>query len=126
MAGRGATFGRSFALASAVGVVKPFLNNVYIAVILRLNPPVIRRPADMAQLQPSLGLDLIVPSSDMAVWMVALLKRVDLFSIWWLMLVVAGAGPILKLSKGQGVTLGLVIWFFGTVVTMAFAMLFTS
>jgi hypothetical protein len=126
MGGTGVTFGRSFALASAGAVVKPFLNNVYIAVVLRLSPPEIRRPQDMTLLQPSLGLDLFLPTSDTPVWLIAVLKRVDLFSIWWIVLVSAGAIPLLKLSKGQGRAMTLIIWSLGTVVATAFALLFAS
>ncbi len=126
MGAKGATFGRAFALASAGAVIKPFLNNIYIAIVLRMNPPVIRRPQDMIQLQPSLGLDLFAPTADLPVWLTAMLKRVDLFSIWWIVVIAAGAVPLMKMSKGQGRLMAIAIWVFGTIMAVVFTSLFAS
>ena len=126
MGGRGATFGRSFAVAGAASTVRPLLYSVYATIILQLNPPQVRRPEDMVQLQPTLGLDLLVPpSAELPIWLITVLKRVDLFAIWWVVLVTGGAVAVLKLKKGQAITLGVVLWFLGTLWAIGAALLAT-
>lgn len=119
----GATFSRSFALVSAGAVVRPLLQSIYVTIILQLNPPQIRRPEDAIQMQPSLGLDLLLSGVELPLWLTAVLKRVDLFNIWWIALVASGSMVLLKLSKGQGIAVGVIIWILGTMLAVGGALL---
>ena len=112
------TFGRSFALASAAAVIKPLLYGVYATIILQVNPPEIRRVQDVQQMTPTLGLDLLLSGPDTPAWLNALFMRIDLFSLWWMVLIVSGSMALLKLGKGQGITLGIILWTFGTLFAM--------
>ena len=116
------TFGRSFALASAAAVIKPLLYSVYVTIILQMNPPEIRRAQDIQDMTPTLGLDLLFEllgfSGDTPGWLNALFMRIDLFSLWWMVLIVSGAMVLLKLSKGKAIVLGAILWTFGTLFAM--------
>ena len=113
-----ATFGRSFALASAAAVIKPLLYSVYVTIILQINPPEIRRAQDIQEMTPTLGLDLLISGPDTPGWLNALFMRIDLFSLWWMVLIVSGSMVLLKLSKAKGITLGAILWTFGTLFAM--------
>jgi len=121
-----ATFSRSFALASAAAVIKPLLYGVYVTIIFQFNPPEIRRASDIQQMTPTLGLDLLFSGPDTPGWLNALFMRIDLFSLWWMVLIVSGAMVLLKLSKGQGITLGAILWTFGTLFAMLGALFQTG
>ena len=125
MGGRGASFGRSFGVAAAAGVVRPFLYSLYVTIILQMNPPEIRRPEDIAAMTPTLGLDLLLSGPDTPVWLNALFQRIDLFNVWWAVLIVGGSMALLKLSKTQGIVIALLIWLFGTLIAMGGAVLQT-
>ena len=123
--GGGATFGRSFGVAAAAGVVRPFLYSLYATIILQMNPPEIRRPEDIATMTPTLGLDLLLSGPDTPAWLNAVFQRIDLFNIWWAMLIVGGSMALLKLSRTQGIVIALIIWLFGTIMAMGGAVLQT-
>ncbi len=114
MGGTGSTFGRAFGVAAGAAVIRPFLYSIYATVILNMNPPEIRRPEDAATITPTLGLDLLLAGPDTPVWLEVIYQRIDLFNFWWLALVVSGSMVLLKLRKGQAMTLAGLIWLAGT------------
>jgi len=118
MGGKGASFGGAFSVAAAAGVIKPLLYSVYVTLILQMNPPEIRRIEDVAAMTPTLGLDLILSGPNTAPWLNAVFMRVDVFSLWWMFLVVSGSMALLKVSKAQGIVIAVVIWLIGTGVAM--------
>lgn len=118
MGGKGATFGRAFGVAAAAGVIHPLLYSVYAGIILNMNPPEIRRISDASTVVPTLGLDLILAGPDTPAWLEVLFQRIDLFSLWWAALVVGGCMALLKLRKGQGITVAAIIWLFFTAIAM--------
>lgn len=121
--GGSAKFSRSFALAAAAGVVHPGLAGVYTTLLLRLNPPEIRRMEDMWMLAPSAGIDLFFDRSDLPVWLVTLLARIDLFNIWWIVLIASGSVVMLRLSKGKGYAVAIFIWALSTAFAVGAAAL---
>ena len=123
MGGKGATFGRTFGVAAAAAVIRPFLYSVYVTIILNMNPPEIRRPQDATTMTPTLGLDLVLAGPDTPLWLVAIYQRIDLFNLWWMALIVMGSMAVLKLSKGQGIAAAVVIWVLGTLIAVAGAVL---
>jgi len=123
MGGKGASFGRSFGVASGAAVVHPLLYSVYASVIMNMNPPEIRRIQDASTVAPTLGLDLILAGPDTPAWLEVLFQRIDLFSLWWAVLVVGGSMALLKLKKGQAITAAALIWGFFTLIAMGGALL---
>ncbi|MGH7606600.1 MAG: YIP1 family protein [Gemmatimonadales bacterium] len=91
------------------------------SVVLRLQGTAeITSPADM---QPALGLDLLVPGATGFVG--ALLKGINPFSIWGLVLVAIGVSTTHRLSKGTGYTIAAVQLAIGLLIAGAFGAMFT-
>lgn len=103
------SFRRSFAVVAAASVIYPLLYSVYAALVLRMDPPEIRRPEDVAELQPSAGLDLLFAGVDLPAWADVLLRQAGVFHVWWIVLVASGCAALLKLSKGKGAAIAIVI-----------------
>ena len=118
MGGKGATSGRAFGVAAAAAVIHPLIYSVYASIILNMNPPEIRRASDASTVAPTLGLDLVLAGSDTPAWLEVLYQRIDLFSLWWGVLVVSGCMALMKLRKGQGITVAAIIWLFFTAIAM--------
>ncbi|MGD8328342.1 MAG: YIP1 family protein [Acidobacteriota bacterium] len=118
MGGKGASFGRAFGVAAGAGVIHPLVYSVYASVIMHMNPPEIRRVQDASTVAPTLGLDLLLAGPDTPAWLEVLFQRIDLFSLWWAFLVVGGSMVVLKLKKGQAITVAFLIWLFFTFIAM--------
>ncbi len=116
-------FSRSFGLATAGAVIHPVMYSIYASIIIHMNPPEIRRPQDMVMMTPTLGLDLLFGSADTPIWMMVLLTRIDLFNLWWVVLIAGGAQVLLRLKKGPAITMAIGIWVLTTVIAMLMAML---
>jgi len=80
MLGGSARFSRATAVATVGAVVHPLLATAYIGFNWWLDPPEIRRMADIANAVPTLGLDLLFGSPDMSFMTRTVLMRVDLFN----------------------------------------------
>ena len=117
------TFGRAFGVAAAAEVIRSLIYNTYVTVILNINPPEIRRPEDAATVTPTLGLDLAFSGPNTPVWMHTILARIDLFVLWQAALIAFGCVGVMKLSKGQGITVATILWLFGTVFAVGAAWL---
>ncbi len=116
-------FSRSFGLAAAGAVIHPVMYSIYASIIIHMNPPEIRRPQDMIMMTPTVGLDLIFGNPDMPIWLTTLLTRIDLFNLWWVVLIAGGAQVLLRLKKGPAITMAVGIWALTTVIAMLMAML---
>jgi len=116
MMGRSGGFSRAFAVTMGGAVIHPILYTIYASVILHMNPPEIRRPQDMALMTPSAGIDLLFDRSELASWLLPILQRVDLFNLWWAVVVVIGGEKLLGLRRGQAVTVAVVVWFLTTAI----------
>ena len=44
--------------------------------------------------------------------------RVDLFLLWYAVLIVTGCVGVMKLSKGQGIAVATILWLFGTLIAV--------
>lgn len=75
-------------------------------------------PADM---QPALGLDLLAPGA--TGFMGAVLKGVNPFSIWGLVLTAIGVQTVAKVSKGTAYTVATIGFLLGILIQGAFASL---
>jgi hypothetical protein len=81
-----------------------------------LTIPVIlgRQEIDVAEAQHGLlasHLGLLAPA-DAPVWMTALLARIDLFSLWSLILLAVGFRVVAGLSKGASAAIVALLWLF--------------
>lgn len=122
MGGKGASYGRAFGVAAAAGVIHPTLYSIYASIILHLNPPEIRRIEDASTMAPTLGLDLLLAGPDTPAWLEVLYQRIDVFNLWWALLVVGGSMAVLKLKKGPAIVAAFLIWLLFTVFAMGGAL----
>ena len=118
LGGAGVTFSRAFGVAAAAAVIRPLLYGLYATIILAMNPPEIRRVEDATTMTPTLGLDLVLSGADTPVWLHAIYARVDLFLLWYAVLIVTGCVGVMKLSKGQGITIATILWLLGTMLAV--------
>ena len=116
-------FSRSFGLATAGAVIHPVMYSIYASIIIHMNPPEIRRPQDMIMMTPTVGLDLLFGNADTPIWLATLLTKIDLFNLWWVVLVAGGAQVLLRLKRGPAITLAVGIWVLTTVISMLMSML---
>lgn len=103
-------FSRAVAVAAVGSVIHPLLSTAYVALNWRMNPPEIRRVADIANAIPTLSLDLLVGSDQMSFALRAFLMRIDVFNLWWVIVVVMGCERLLGLKRGAAVSLAAGIW----------------
>jgi hypothetical protein len=76
----------------------------------------------MADLQPALGLDLLVP--DAGRFLTAVLKAINPFSIWGLVLTAIGVTVTHKTTKGMGYAIAAVAFLIGVVFAAGIAGMF--
>lgn len=75
-------------------------------------------------LQPALGLDLLAPGA--TGFMGAVLKAINPFSIWGLVLTAIGVSTTHRLSKGTGYAIATIAFLIGVLIAGAFAGLFAG
>lgn len=114
LVGKSGGFSRAFAVTMGAAVVHPMTYSIYASIILHMNPPEIRRAQDFALMTPTAGLDLLFDRAELASWVLPILQRIDLFNIWWAVLVVIGAQKVLGMRRGQAITVAVVVWGLGT------------
>jgi hypothetical protein len=73
-------------------------------------------------LQPALGLDLFVPGAKG--FMGAVLKSINPFSIWGLVLTAIGVSTTHRLSKGTGYAIATIVFVIGVLIAAGFAGMF--
>ena len=123
MLGGRAKFSSALSVAAVGSVVHPLLATCFVALNWRINPPEIRRVSEIVSAVPSLGLDLFFGSDQMSTAVRVLLQRIDLFNIWWVVLVVMGSERLLRLKRGGAVGLALAIWLLSAAVSAGVASL---
>jgi len=75
-------------------------------------------------LQPALGLDLLAPGATGFVG--AVLKAINPFSIWGLVLTAIGVSTTHRLSKGTGYAVATVVFVIGVLIAAGFAGMFAG
>ena len=91
-------------------------------IILRLKGvESVTSPLDM---QPAVGLDLLMPGA--TGFMGAVLKGINPFSIWGLVLTAIGVSTTHKLSKGTGYTVATIVFLLGLMLGAAAAAMFAG
>ncbi|HJO05241.1 MAG TPA: YIP1 family protein [Acidobacteriota bacterium] len=107
-------FSRSFAVASVASVVHPLLATAFVTLVWRVDPPQIRRVADFMQSTPSLGLALLLDSVELSPAMAQVVAHVDVFNLWWMVVVVIGSERLLRLKRGAATMLAVTLWILST------------
>ena len=105
-----AKFSHSFSVASIGAVIHPLLATAFVTLVWRLDPPEIRRVADFVQSTPSLGLSLLLDTTELSPAMAQVLARIDVFNFWWMAVVVIGGEQLLGLKRGSAMTLAITLW----------------
>ena len=59
---------------------------------------------------PSLGLSLLLDTTELSPAMAQVAARVDVFNFWWMAVVVIGGEQLLGLKRGSAMTLAIVLW----------------
>ena len=114
-------FGTLLSVAAYASVPSVILLAIVGSVVLRLQGAEgITSPADM---QPALGLDLLAP--DATGFLGAVLKGINPFSIWGLVLTATGVSTTHQLSKGSGYVVATTSFVIGLLIAGAFGALFT-
>jgi membrane protein, antimicrobial resistance system len=119
MGGEG-KFGTLLSVAAYSAVPSVILFGIVGAIVLQVQGPGnITSPQD---LQPALGLDLLVPAAKG--FLGAVLKGVNPFSIWGLVLTAIGVSTTHRLSKGTGYAVATVSFALGLLIAGTFGALF--
>jgi hypothetical protein len=110
IAGGSTRFSLSAAVASVASVAHPLMATAYVSLLWNMSPPEIRRMSDIPEAVPTLGLDLLLGNPDMSMTLRTFLMRVDLFNLWWVILVVMGCERLLRMKRGGAIAVAVTIW----------------
>jgi len=113
-----AKFATLLSVTTYAGITFVLLSVAGLATLMLKGVQGITSPAD---LQPALGLDLLVPEAGR--FPTALLKAFNPFSIWGVILTAIGVQTTHRTSKGTAYTVAAVAFVIGTLIGAGFAML---
>jgi len=113
-------FGTLLSVATYAAVPSVILLGIVGAIVLRIQGPQgLTSPADM---QPAVGLDLLAPAAKG--FMGAVLKGINPFSIWGLVLTAIGVSTTHRVSQGSGYVVATGTFVIGLLIGGALAALF--
>ena len=122
MVGGDGKFGTLLSVATYASVPSVILLSIVGAIILQLQGPQgLTSPQDM---QPAVGLDLLMPGAKG--FMGAVLKGINPFSIWGLVLTAIGVSTTHRLSKASGYVVATLSFVIGLLIAGAFGALFSG
>ena len=113
-----AKFATLLSVATYVGITSVLLSVAGLATLMLKGVQGITSPAD---LQPALGLDLLIPEAGR--FTTALLKAFNPFSIWGVILTAIGVQTTHRTSKGTAYTVAAVVFVIGTLIGAGFTLL---
>ena len=114
-------FGTLLSVATYASVPSVILLSIVGAIVLNIQGPGgLTSPQDM---QPAVGLDLLMPGAKG--FMGAVLKGINPFSIWGLVLTAIGVSTTHRLSSGSGYLVATLSFVIGLLIAGAFGALFT-
>ncbi len=120
LVGGEAKFGTLLSVAAYTAVPSVVVLGIVGAIVLQVQGPGnITSPQD---LQPALGLDLLAPGAKG--FLGAVLKGVNPFSVWGLVLTAIGVSTTHRLSKGNGYVVATSAFVLGLLIAGAFGALF--
>ena len=119
MGGGEAKFSTLLSVATFSAIPSALLLTIVGTIVLHLQGPgQLTSPQDM---QPALGLDLLAPGAKG--FMGAVLKGINPFSIWGLVLTAIGVSTTQRASKGTGYTVAIIAFVIGLLIAGAFGAL---
>src|SRR5262249_20084719 len=112
-----AKFGTLLSVATYASVPSVILLAIVGAIVLQLKGA--GQGTSMQDLQPALGLDLLVPGAPG--FLAGALKAVNPFGIWGLVLTAIGVSTTHRLSKNTGYIIATIAFLIGVLITGVFA-----
>ncbi len=118
-----ADFKKTFSMVVHCGII-PFLGSVLTLIILQLRGVNSIKSAVDAQV--SLGLDIFLRSQDLSLPFKVFLSNINVFSIWWVLLLALGISITSKISKTKSAFIAIFLWLFSVAVQIGIASLTNS
>jgi len=119
LTGGEAKFGTLLSLSAFVSVTGVLLQFAGLATLMLKGVANVTSPAD---LQPALGLDLVLP--EMGRFATSLLRAINPFSIWGLVLTAIGLQVTHRLSKGSAYTVAIAASLIGALIAASVGVMF--
>lgn len=116
-------FKRMFSVVVHCGVIL-FLGSIITFIILKLRG--LQSIKSAADVQVSLGLDLFLRNPDLNLPLKAFLSNINVFSVWWIILISLGISIIAKISRTKATLITTFFWLFGTAIQIGIASLISS
>ena len=111
---------RIFSVVVHCGVIT-FLGSILSFLILRLRG--LHSIKSAADVQVSLGLDIFLRNSDLDLPLKAVLSNINVFSIWWIVLISLGISIAAKISRTKAIVIAIFFWLFSTAIQVGIASL---
>jgi len=113
-------FKRIFSVVVHCGVIT-FLGSILSFIILKLRG--LQSIKSAADIQVSLGLDLFLRNPDLDLPLKAFLSNINVFSIWWIVLISLSLSITGKISRIKATVMAIFFWFFSTAIQVGIASL---
>ncbi|MFQ6084389.1 MAG: YIP1 family protein [Candidatus Aminicenantia bacterium] len=113
-------FKRIFSIVVHCGIIT-FLGSVLTLIILQLRG--LRSIKSAADVQVSLGLDIFLRNPDLSLAFKTFLSNINVFSIWWIVLITLGISITSKISKTKSAFIAIFFWLFSTAIQIGLASL---
>lgn len=120
---READFKRVFSLVVHCALIQ-LLGSIVSLIVLKLRG--IQSIRSAADLQVYFGLDMFLRNQELNIPLKAFLSSINLFSIWWIILVILGLSIITEISKSKATLIAVSFWLFSTMIQVGFASLLGS
>jgi len=101
-----------------------FMGSLLSLIILQLRG--LQSIKSAADIQVSLGLDLFLRNPDLDLPLKAFLSNINVFSIWWIVLISLGISIAAKISRTKAIVIAIFFWLFSTAIQIGIASLIGS
>jgi len=106
-------FKKNFSLIVHCGIIT-FLASFLKLIILHLRE--IDSIKSTAEIQISLGIDIFLKNLDLSLPFKTFLSNINLFSVWWIVLLASGISITSKISRTKSTFIAVFLWIFGTAI----------
>ena len=110
-------FKRIFSMVVYCGII-PFFSSVLSLIILEIRG--LQSIENAMDIQVSLGLDIFLPKSDLSLPLKMVLSNINVFSIWWVVLIGLGISVISKISKFKSFFIAGFFWLVSNIIKIIF------
>lgn len=118
-----ADFKKIFSVVVHCGIIT-FLGSVLTLIILQLRG--VDSIKSSTDVQVSLGLDIFLQNPDLSLPLKAFLSNINVFSIWWIVLITLGISITSKISRTKATLIAMFFWLFSTAIQVGIASLIGS